>query len=306
MKPQNFTYQLPKREYIFQEDSYEKQIEKASSMIKRANAVLIGIGAGMSAAAGLCYDGERFRKNFLDFIEKYGERNMTDMYSAGFYPYPSEEAKWGYWSRHVCLNLMDPEGLPLYQTLYQLVKDKDYFIISTNVDSQPEKVGFAKKRIFEVQGNYGEIQCQKGCHNKVYQPTSMFQRMVCACHDCLVPSDMVPKCPVCGGPMTMHLRVDHHFIEDQSWIDSAKRYQNYRSIHREQYVVLLELGVGFNTPGIIRFPFEQMIERNKRWSLVRFNLDEAVIPRDLCDRAVGINDDISKSLTDIEKRVNRL
>ena len=292
---------VPARDYVFQSAPYEQQIREAAQLLERADAVLIGAGAGLSTAAGLNYGGKRFTDNFREFIEKYGSAYMTDMYSAGFYPFPSEEAKWGYWSKHAWLNRVEPSAMPLYQTVYELVKEKPHFVLTTNVDHQFWKAGFADENIFATQGDYGEIQCARGCHDKVYDGTGLFHRMNLARKDCLVPTELVPRCPVCGGKMAMHLRCDQYFVEDERWNEAAVRYGAFLKEHKADKVVLLELGVGFNTPTIIRFPFEQMVRENRDWALIRLNLDEAVVPESFGSRAVGINDDIARSLEDIRR-----
>lgn len=295
----------PARNYVFQSTSYEEQITQAAELLCRADAVVIGAGAGLSAAAGLTYGGKRFTDNFAEFIEKYGPMYMSDMYSAGFYPFPTEEAKWGYWSKHVWLNRIEPNALPLYQTLYELVKEKPHFVLTTNVDHQFWKAGFSDETIFATQGDYGKIQCIKGCHPKTYDAIEMFTQMNQARKACLVPSYMVPKCPVCGGSMAMHLRCDQYFVEDEHWNKAAGNYVAFLKKHKRKKVVLLELGVGFNTPTIIRFPFEHMLHGNGNWSLVRLNLEEAFLPESLEHRAVAINEDIGKSIEDISERMKK-
>ncbi|MDO4168952.1 MAG: Sir2 silent information regulator family NAD-dependent deacetylase [Lachnospiraceae bacterium] len=282
--------------YIFQKMPYEEQIKKAVHMIKEAEYILIGGGAGLSAAAGLTYSGKRFVDNFPEFIEKYG---MTDMYRAGFYPFPNEEARWGYWSKHVYVNRIEPEALPLYKMLHEIVKDKSYFVLTTNADHQFYKAGFGDDRIFATQGDYGSIQCLRGCHSKVYDNIKMVNQMHQARRDCMVPSYMVPKCPVCGGPMTMNLRCDQYFVEDDAWYKAEKNFGEFLNKCENKKTVLLELGVGFNTPTIIRFPFEKMAKEHDSISLIRLNMDEAVVPESLANRALGINADIAQSIEDI-------
>lgn len=283
------------------ETSYEEQIRHAAEMLERADAILIGAGAGLSAAAGLTYGGKRFTDHFSEFIDKYGKMYMRDMYSAGFYPFPTEEAKWGYWSKHAYLNRIEPEGLLLYRKLYGMVKDKPHFVLTTNVDHQFWKAGFSDETIFATQGDYGLIQCEKGCHDKTYDAIDLFLQMDQARKDCLIPSYMVPKCPVCGGNMAMNLRCDQYFVEDEHWHKAAARYGAFLKKYQKKNVVLLELGVGFNTPAIIRFPFENMMGEQKKWNLIRLNLREAAVPGSFGDRAVGIDQDIAKSVDDIEK-----
>jgi len=294
---------IPAKDYVFLDIAYEEQIREAAKMLSGADAVVIGAGAGLSAAAGLTYGGRRFTDNFGEFIEKYGSMHMRDMYSAGFYPFPTEEAKWGYWSKHVYLNRILPDALPLYQSVYDLVKEKPHFVLTTNVDHQFWKAGFSDENIFATQGDYGKIQCKKGCHPKTYDAVDMFTQMYQSGKDCLVPSYMVPKCPVCGGEMAMHLRCDRYFVEDEHWNEAARHYASFLDEHEKDRVVLLELGVGFNTPTIIRFPFEQMVRGNKNRSLLRLNLEEAFVPESFGKRAMGIGEDITKSIGDIVERM---
>lgn len=293
------------KDYVFQNTAYEEQVRAAAGLLSEADAVVIGAGAGLSTAAGLTYGGKRFTDNFGEFIEKYGSMYMRDMYSSGFYPFPTEEAKWGYWSKHAYLNRIEPNALPLYQSVHELVKGLPYFVLTTNVDHQFWKAGFAEENIFATQGDYGKIQCQKGCHAKTYDAVDMFVQMHQSRKDCLIPSYMVPKCPVCGGNMAMHLRCDQYFVEDEHWHEAAGRYASFLEEHGKDRVVLLELGVGFNTPTIIRFPFEQMVRRNENWSLIRLNMDEAFVPESFGKRAVGIGADIAKSVCDITKGVEK-
>lgn len=295
----NFLCSTPARDYVFQKDAYEDQIDRAAKNIRNTDCVIIGAGAGASTAAGIQYGGKRFTDNFVEFIKKYGEYYMTDMYAAGFYPYPSEEAKWGYWSKHALMNRFDPPALPLYTELYDIVKNKEYFVLTTNVDHQFYKAGFDEKRIFATQGDYGKIQCQKACHPKTYDAKDLFRKMDKARRDCLIPSELVPKCPVCGGNMAMNLRCDNYFVEDEAWHEAADRYAGFLEQHKDKKVVLLELGVGFNTPIIIRFPFEKMVRENSSYSLIRLNMDEAVVPESFGERAIGIGGDMAKAITDI-------
>ncbi len=289
----------PARDYIFQKIPYEEQIHHAVELLENAEIVLIGAGAGASAAAGLTYSGARFTDNFGEFIEKYGSMYMTDMYSAGFFPFPTQEAKWGYWSKHSMINRFLPPALPLYKQLYELVREKDYFVLTTNVDHQFFKAGFDSNRIFATQGDYGKIQCETGCHQKIYDAEEMFRQMDQARKDCLIPSYMVPKCPVCGGNMTMHLRCDQYFVEDENWHAAAGRYGDFLEKMQNKKGVLLELGVGFNTPVIIRFPFEKMVREHNNLSLIRLNLNEAVVPESFGNRAIGINADMAKTVSDL-------
>ncbi|MDO5293962.1 MAG: Sir2 family NAD-dependent protein deacetylase [bacterium] len=296
----NFLSGIPARDYIFQKTPYEEQIKQAVELIQNADSVLIGAGAGASTAAGLNYGGKRFRDNFKEFIERYG---VQDMYSAGFYPFQTEEERWGYWSKHAYVNRIEPNGLPLYCNLFEMMKDKGYFVLTTNVDHQFQKAGFAEERIFATQGDYGLIQCMNGCHPKTYDAEKLFTKMNQVRYECRIPSEMVPKCPVCGGKMAMNLRCDQYFVEDENWHKADERFGEFLPEHVDEKLVLLELGVGFNTPTIIRFPFEHLIRQHKNISLIRLNLDEAVIPESLEKQAIGINADMKETIDDLCKEL---
>ena len=228
--------------------------------------------------------------------DRYGKMNMPDMYVAGFYPFPSQEARWGYWSKHSMMNRFLPPALPLYLQLYELVKEKDYFVLTTNVDHQFYKAGFAAERIFATQGDYGMIQCEKGCHCKIYDAETLFRRMDETRKDCLIPASMVPRCPVCGGDMAMHLRVDQYFVEDENWHAAAERYRLFLENVMTKKTVLLELGVGFNTPGIIKYPFWRMVHERKNVEYICINNKEIHVPEEIKDRAICIQADIGEVL----------
>lgn len=275
---------------------YEKQMEQARAWIKEAEVILIGAGAGVSTAAGLTYSGERFTDHFAEFIEKYGAEYMPDMYAAGFYPFPTQEEKWGYWSKHSMINRFLPPAMPLYQKLYEMVKERDYFVLTTNVDHQFQKAGFEEERIFATQGDYGNIQCEKGCHPKVYEAEELFRRMDRERTGCRIPSCLVPKCPVCGGNMTMNLRSDQYFVEDETCHEAAGRYEAFLRKLKQKRSVLLELGVGFNTPGIIKYPFWQMTAENPNTVYVCINKGEAFAPGEIEERSICINGDMGEAL----------
>lgn len=278
-------------------------IARLKQELDTADAVVIGAGSGLSTSAGFTYTGERFQKYFGDFIAKYGFR---DMYSGGFYPFDSLEEHWAYWSRYIYINRYLDAPKPVYQELLKLVQGKDYFVLTTNVDHQFQKAGFSEESIFATQGDYGRIQCMKGCHPRTYDAVSMFAQMVQAEKDCKIPSYMVPKCPVCGGPMAMNLRCDQYFVEDEQWNEAAENYGKYLKQLKKGKAVLLELGVGFNTPSIIRFPFEKMVREHKNTELIRLNRDEAVIPESFGERGIGINRDLCDSLRDITIEIKKI
>ena len=297
----------PAIDYIFQDEEYDSQIERAAAMIKKADYVLVGAGAGLSTAAGAEYGGRFFEENFGEFQEKYGKGHyMQDMYSAGFYPYPDEESFWGYWSKQALLAGIDADYTPLHKTLLKMLEDKNIFVLSTNADKQFVKADLPEEKIFCTQGDYFHIQCAGGCHPKIYDAVERFRQMDQARKDCKVPTYMVPKCPVCGGPMNMNLRSDNYFVEDEAWHEAEERFGEFISemlSEKEANVVLLELGVGFNTPTIIRFPFERLTKEHKNISLIRLNLKEAVVPESFGDRAVGINADMKQSIEDMKASV---
>ena len=301
---QDFLSGSPAEDYLFQEEAYDRQIERASAMLQKADYVLIGAGAGLSTAAGAQYGGKFFEENFGEFQEKYGRGPyMQDMYSAGFYPYPDEESFWGYWSKQALLAGIDADHTPLHRALLEMLQGKKIFVLSTNADKQFEKAGLSEEKIFCTQGDYFHIQCARGCHPKIYDGVELFRQMDLERKDCKVPSELVPKCLVCGGAMNMNLRVDRYFVEDDAWHEAEKRFGEFLSemlSDKTKNIVLLELGVGFNTPTIIRFPFEKLASEHYNIGLIRLNLKEAIVPESLGDRAVGINADIKKSIGDIK------
>lgn len=296
----SFLCGIPARDYIYQYTPYEQQIKDAAEMIRNAEYVLIGAGAGMSTAAGAQYGGKFFEENFAEFQKKYGKGPyMQDMYSAGFYPFPDEESYWGYWSKQALLGGINLDVTPLHRLLLESLSDKKIFVLSTNADAQFVKAGLSGEKIFCTQGDYFHIQCGRGCHNKTYNAVELFHQMNQARRDCKIPSHMVPKCPVCGGPMDMNLRKDNFFVQDDTWYEAEERFSDYLSEAINEKLVLLELGVGFNTPTIIRFPFEKLVREHENISLIRLNLEQAVVPESFGRRAVGINADMSKSIKDI-------
>lgn len=231
---------------------YSDSYGKLKEAVKEADAVVIGAGAGLSASAGFTYSGERFEKYFGDFIEKY---HIRDMYSGGFYPYSTLEEYWAWWSRHIYYNRYVDAPRPVYLALHELVRDKDYFVLTTNVDHQFQKAGFDKKRLFYTQGDYGLWQCSRACHQKTYNNEETVRKMISEQCDMKIPAELIPKCPVCGAPMTMNLRQDALFVQDEGWYAAAERYNDFIRRHKELHILFLELGVGGNTPVIIKYPF---------------------------------------------------
>lgn len=265
-------------------------IENIKKLIDEAEYVLIGGGAGLSSSAGIEYSGKRFGDTFKEFIEKY---HFTDMYTSGFYDFKTQEEKWAYWAKHMYINDIGMKATNLYKEILELVKNKKYFVITTNVDDQFYKAGFDKDRIFATQGSYAYIQCSCACHDKIYNATDMVKEMVENIKDCKIPSELVPKCPVCGENMEVNLRKDAYFVQDDNWYRQDEKYGKFLDNTKDKKVLLLELGVGFNTPGIIRLPFEQMVYNNDKWNLVRINKDNTSTFLEIEDKIIKIKDDIS-------------
>lgn len=272
------------------------QTEKLRAALDEADALVIGAGAGLSTSAGFTYDGERFRKYFADFEAKYG---FHDMYSGGFYPYATPEEHWAYWSRYILINRYTDAPKPVYENLLRLVRDKDYFVITTNVDHCFQKAGFDKKRLFYTQGDYGLFQCSEPCCRETWDNEAVIRQMVAEQKDMKIPSALVPRCPHCGKPLTMNLRADGSFVEDEGWHEAAGRYANFLRTREGQKILFLELGVGYNTPVIIKYPFWQMTAKNPRATYACINRGEAFCPAEIADRAVCIDGDIGDILARI-------
>lgn len=272
------------------------QTEKLRAALDEADALVIGAGAGLSTSAGFTYDGERFRKYFADFEAKYG---FHDMYSGGFYPYATPEEHWAYWSRYILINRYTDAPKPVYESLLRLVRDKDYFVITTNVDHCFQKAGFDKKRLFYTQGDYGLFQCGEPCCRETWDNEAVIRQMVAKQKDMKIPSALVPRCPHCGKPLTMNLRADDSFVEDEGWHEAAGRYANFLRTREGQKILFLELGVGYNTPVIIKYPFWQMTAKNPRATYACINRGEAFCPAEIADRAVCIDGDIGDILARI-------
>ena len=261
--------------------------------LETADAVVIGAGSGLSTSAGFIYTGERFQKHFGDFIEKYGFR---DMYSGGFYPFGSLEEHWAYWSRYIYINRYLDAPKPVYHDLLKLVQNKDYFVLTTNVDHCFQKAGFDKRRLFYTQGDYGLWQCSRPCRQRTYDNEAVVRQMVAGQKNMRVPSELVPHCPVCGAPMCMNLRADGTFVEDAGWHAAARRYAHFLRRHEGRHVLYLELGGGGNTPGIIKYPFWRMARQNPNAVYACLNLYEAHCPPGLGARALCIREDAGEAV----------
>lgn len=281
-------------------------IEQLKQIISEAKTIVIGAGSGLSTSAGFTYSGERFEKYFSDFAVKYG---FQDMYSGGFAPFASLKERWAYWSRYIMINrYMDPPK-PVYNNILSLVRNKDYFVLTTNVDHCFQKASFDKNRLFYTQGDYGLFQCSEPCHQKTYDNEKQIRAMWEFRNEMKIPPELVPHCPVCGKPMSMNLRADDTFVTDEGWDQAANRYQTFlqsrnitsRSSQQEGTgnVLFLEVGVGRNTPGIIKYPFWQMTAKNPNAQYVCINFGEAFAPYEIEKRSLCIDDDIGEVLQEL-------
>ena len=274
-------------------ETYQEKIIKLRAILEWADSIVIGAGAGLSASAGFLYDGERFEKYFSDFRGKYG---FHDMYSGGFYPYDTLEEHWAYWSRYIWVNRYMDAPKPVYEDLLALVKDRDYFVLTTNVDHCFQKAGFNKERLFYTQGDYGLFQCSKPCCQETWDNEEAIRRMVQEQKDMRIPSRLIPYCPRCGKPMSMNLRADDTFVQDRGWYEASGRYTRFLETRQGTKTVYLELGVGYNTPGIIKYPFWQMTYRNPKAAYACINCGDAAAPKEIADRSVCIDGDIGEAL----------
>lgn len=271
-------------------ENISDNIEKLREKIRTADAVVIGAGAGLSTAAGFTYSGERFEKYFSDFRQKYG---FEDMYSGGFYPYQTPEEYWAYWSRYIFVNRYQDAPKPIYEDLLKLVADKDYFVITTNVDHCFQKAGFDKKRLFYTQGDYGLFQCSEPCCQETFDNEAIVLEMLKKQKDMKIPTELLPVCPHCGKPLTMNLRSDEKFVQDENWHRAAERYENFLRTRAGEKILFLELGVGYNTPVIIKYPFWQMTAKNPNATYACVNNGQAICPPEIRHKSICINDDIS-------------
>lgn len=268
-----------------------KLLEK---LLKEYDTIVVEAGSGLSSAAGFEYGGKTFMDNFKYMYDLYG---YTDMYSAGFHDFDTLEEKWAFWSKMVYLNRYKDGAKPLYKKLYEVLKDKDYFILSTNVDHQFQLAGFDKKRLFYMQGDYGLFQCSVPCHNKTYDNKEQIIKMVKSIKDNKIDSSLIPLCPVCKKPMEMNLRCDENFVEDEGWKEAKKRYDDFIVNHNKK-VLYLEIGVGYSTPTWIKFPFMKYVYSNKDALYVVLNSENQIIPKEIEDRTVIIKRDINKIITE--------
>ena len=282
-------------------NDYSVKIVELKRLVDNAEAIVIGAGAGLSTAAGFSYRGKRFHEYFHDFEAKY---NFHDMYSGGFYPYSTIEEYWAYWSRYIWINRYTEPPKPVYEQLLDIVKNKNYFVITTNVDHCFQKAGFDKDRLFYTQGDYGLFQCSVPCHCKTYDNEQAVRLMLDEQVDMRIPSELVPKCPVCGKPMTMNLRCDDKFVEDEGWHFACNRYEEFLAANKGKRVVYLELGVGMNTPVIIKFPFWRLTAQNKSANYVCINADMPYAPDEIKAQSLCLSQDIADVLSALQQEMN--
>lgn len=275
-----------------------KDYLKIKDLINNADAILIGAGAGLSSSAGIDYSKETFKKKFPELISNYG---MSDMYTSSFYEFKTEEERWNYWAKHINYSYIEPLPLKTYINLFKLVKDKDYFVITTNVDGQFIKSGFAKDRVFEVQGSYGKIQCSVGCHNKLYDDVLLVKEILKSKDNLRIDSNLIPICPVCKGKMEVNIRKDSFFIEDDNWHKLNNTYEKFINDNKNKKLILLELGVGFNTPSIIRFPFEEMTYKYHNVTLIRINDKYTDVIYEIKNKTITIKEDCKKVINELIK-----
>lgn len=264
-------------------------ITQLRQALNDADAVLIGAGAGLSAAAGFTLTGPRFTESFADFIEKY---HFRDLYSAGFHRFDTLEEHWAFWSRHIYIDRYVDIPNDTYDLLFKLVADKEYFVITTNVDHCFQKTGFDKERLFYTQGDYGLWQCSLPCHQKTYDNETAVREMLARQRDMRIPSELVPRCPVCGAPMAMNLRIDNTFVEDAGWHQASNRYQDFVHRYRDKQLLLLELGIGNNTPSIIKYPFWRLAVQQPNITYATISLKNAVCPPQIDEQSICIQADI--------------
>ena len=280
--------------------SFSGCVDRIADAVRDADAILVGAGAGLSTAAGFAYAGKRFDDNFADFRDAYG---ITDMYSGGFYPFPDEESLWAWWSRSILLNRYDcPVGQP-YLDLLHMLRGREYFVLTTNVDHQFQRAGIDRDRLFYTQGDYGLLQCSTPCHQETYDNEELVRQMAERQSNLRVPSELVPHCPRCGAPMSLNLRCDDTFVEDEGWHAAAKRYDDFLREHRRDRIVLLEVGVGGNTPGIIKYPFWRMAAQNRHATYVQLNRGEVLAPSQLERQSVILDCDAAEALAALRERL---
>ena len=303
-----------------QNETREAGILRLQSALREADAVVIGAGSGLSTAAGYTYEGERFERYFRDFNREYG---ITDMYSGGFYPFQTPEESWAWWSRNIWVNRYAPIPSELYTQLLAIVRDRDYFVLTTNVDHCFQRAGFDKRRLFYTQGDYGLWQCSGPCHQKTYDNEETVRNMLLAQGFVIgedknlavpdwneirmaVPKELIPRCERCGRPMTMNLRVDDSFVEDVGWQRASERYYSFLQRHEGMKLLFWEIGVGYNTPVIIKYPFWRMTAQNSKATYVCMSRTRADCPVEIRERSICLTGNANELLEDLARGRDRL
>ena len=294
----------------------EEQVRRLKDTFSSCPVVLIGAGAGLSTSAGLTYSGERFQRYFSDFADQFGIR---DMYTGGFYPFPDEETRWAWWARHIYFNRYIKAPKPVYPRLLECMRGKDYFVLTTNVDHQFQLAGFDKRRLFYTQGDYGLFQSVNPKNRKTYDNETWVMRAMAAQGFVMdergmydlpqggklkmrIPADLIPVCPDDGNSVTTNLRADDSFVEDAGWHAAAERYTRFVEAHEKGPILYLELGVGANTPVIIKYPFWKMTMANPEAIYACVNFGEAYCPKQIERQAVCIQDDIGDVLNTLTNK----
>ena len=292
--------------------SYDKKdLEKLVSYISKSKAIIIGAGAGLSTSAGFYTSGERFQKYFFDFQKKY---HLKDMYSGSFYPYSDKSEYWGFMSRNIYLNRFSPFPKKTFNILYEIFKDKNYFILTTNVDHLFQRAGFDKNRMYYMQGDMGLLQCKKPCHTKNYENEQLIRDMlidqgftfdekgeliVGQNIKTKISEKLIPKCPVCGGEMDFNLRIDNNFVQDEGWYEHQKLYSDFMDKYQNDDILYIELCVGYNTPSIIKYNFWSQVSSNKKARFVSINLEESEVPEKIRNRSLVIAGDADEIINKI-------
>lgn len=269
---------------------------KIKEKIHNVDCIVIGAGAGLSTAAGINYGTKDFKKLFPELVERYG---FSDMYTSSFYDFDTEEERWSYWAKHINYLCIGMKATNIYQDLFKLMKDKDYFVLTTNVDRQFLKAGFDEKKVFEVQGALTKIQCARACHNKLYDDEKIIKELLQEDKECKIPTRLIPKCPMCGGKMEVNLRKDDFFVEDDNWYEHNLSFEKFINDHKDKKILFLELGAGFNTPSIIRYPFEALTYNLKEAYLIRINNQYAFVPNEIKEKALEVQDDIANVIKNL-------
>ena len=294
----------------------DNDIKKVISYISNSKAIIIGAGAGLSTSAGFYLSGERFDKYFFDFKKKY---NIQDMYSGSFYPYSKKSEYWAFMSRNIYLNRFAPMPKNTFNILYKIFKDKNYFILTTNVDHLFQKAGFDKNKIYYMQGDMGLLQCKHPCHLKNYDNYDIIKNMLLVQGfnfdekgelfansniKSEISENLIPKCPKCGGEMDFNLRIGKNFVQDEGWYKHQTLYTNFIDKYKNDDILYIELCVGYNTPSIIKYNFWNKVYENKNAKFISINLEKNEVPKKIKDRSLIIMGDANEIINKIYEVIN--